>query len=34
MEIWKKIILEGIETFYSVSNKGQVRNDKSGRILK
>ena len=31
---WKKIIIDGIKTFYSVSSDGQVRNDKSGRILK
>lgn len=31
MEQWKKI--EGFEN-YSVSNNGQVRNDKTGRILK
>lgn len=30
MEIWKKI--DGFET-YSVSNRGQVRNDVTGRIL-
>ncbi len=34
MEEWKKIILDGLETFYSVSNQGRIRNDKSGRILK
>jgi hypothetical protein len=31
MEIWKKI--DGFET-YSVSNKGRVRNDVTGRVLK
>lgn len=31
MEIWKKI--DGFEN-YSVSNKGRVRNDVSGRVLK
>lgn len=34
MEQWKKIIYNDIETFYSVSSLGQVRNDKTGRILK
>ena len=34
MEIWKKIFYDGIETNYSVSSFGQVRNDKTGRILK
>lgn len=31
--VWKKIIIDDIETFYSVSNDGQVRNDKTNRIL-
>ena len=32
-EIWKKIVIENIETIYSISNMGKVRNDLSGRIL-
>lgn len=31
---WKKIIINNIETIYSVSSNGQVRNDETGRILK
>jgi hypothetical protein len=31
-EIWKKVFLDGFE--YSVSNFGQVRNDKTERIMK
>lgn len=31
---WKKIIINNIETIYSISSDGQVRNDKTGRILK
>lgn len=34
MEIWKQIIINGVETFYSVSTKGRVKNNKTGRILK
>ena len=30
---WKKIIYENVETNYSISEDGQVRNDKTGRIL-
>jgi len=33
-ENWKKLIYKGIKTNYSVSNFGNVRNDKTGRILK
>lgn len=32
-EKWKKIKYEGKKTKYSISNLGQVRNDKTGRIL-
>lgn len=31
--MWKKIIFNNIETIYSVSDDGQVRNDKTNRIL-
>lgn len=31
---WKKIIISNIETIYSVSDDGQVRNDDRGTILK
>ncbi len=34
MKEWKKIIINSQETFYSVSSEGDVRNDKTGRILK
>lgn len=34
MEQWKKIIIDGQETNYSISSLGQVRNDKTQRILK
>jgi hypothetical protein len=30
---WKKIIFENKELNYSISDNGQVRNDKTGRIL-
>lgn len=33
MEEWKKIIIDGKETFYSVSNYGNVRNDSKGTLL-
>lgn len=33
-EEWKKIIIDGKETNYSVSSSGQVRNDVRNRILK
>jgi DNA-binding CsgD family transcriptional regulator len=33
-EIWKPIILRGLETFYIVSNKGRVMNTKTHLILK
>ena len=32
-EVWKKVPVEGFER-YSISSIGQVRNDKTGRILK
>lgn len=32
--MWKKIIIEGIETQYSISNKGEVRNDNTNYLLK
>lgn len=32
--VWKKIIINNQESIYSVSDNGQVRNDKTGRILK
>lgn len=32
-QIWKKIIIDGIETNYSISNDGQVRNDKTQKLL-
>lgn len=31
---WKKIIIDNKETFYSVSNYGDVRNDSTGTLLK
>ena len=31
--LWKKIIIDGIETRYSVSSQGEVRNDEKGNIL-
>lgn len=31
--IWKKIIIDNIETFYSVNNIGEVRNDKTNKLL-
>ena len=31
---WKKIFYNELETYYSVSTDGQVRNDITGRILK
>ena len=34
MTEWKKIILDDIETNYSVSTDGDVRNDNTNRILK
>lgn len=34
MKEWKKIIFNNQETFYSVSSEGDVRNDKTGRVLK
>ena len=34
MKEWKKIILDDIETNYSVSTDGDVRNDNTNRILK
>lgn len=30
---WKKIIIDGKETYYSVSNYGEVRNDSTGTLL-
>ena len=33
-EIWKKIIINGQETFYSVSNLGHVRNDSKKTLVK
>lgn len=32
-EKWKKIYIEGVKTFYSVSNYGNVRNDTNRNIL-
>ena len=32
--MWKKIIIDNIETNYSVSDDGQVRNDKRNLLLK
>lgn len=32
-EEWKKIYINNIETFYSVSNYGQIRNDSTGTLL-
>lgn len=32
-ELWKKIVIDGQETFYSVSSFGQIRNDSTGTIL-
>lgn len=31
--IWKKIIIDNIETCYSINNIGEVRNDKTNRLL-
>ena len=31
---WKKIIIDGKETFYSVSNFGEIRNDSTKTLLK
>lgn len=31
---WEKIIINNEETYYSVSDEGQVRNDNTGKILK
>lgn len=31
--MWKKVIVDGIETRYSVSDEGQVRNDERNRLL-
>lgn len=31
---WKKIFIDCVETNYSVSNIGEVRNDKTGKIMK
>lgn len=33
-EKWKKILIDNEPTWYSISNHGRVRNDKTGRILK
>jgi WD40 repeat protein len=33
MNMWKKIIVDGIETFYSVSIEGKVRNDRRNSLL-
>lgn len=33
MKYWKKIIIDGIETNYSVSTEGEVRNDVRQTIL-
>jgi hypothetical protein len=33
-ENWKKIVINGIETFYSVSDLGRIRNDSTGTFLK
>ena len=34
MENWKKIIIDGVETYYSVSDYGNVRNDSTRTLLK
>jgi hypothetical protein len=34
MITWKKIYLNEQKSIYSVSDTGEVRNDKTGRILK
>lgn len=34
MQTWKKIVIDGEETVYSVSDDAHVRNDKTGRELK
>ena len=31
--MWKKIIIDNKETNYSVSDKGEIKNDKTGRLL-
>lgn len=33
MAVWKKIIVDGINTRYSVSDEGQVRNDERNKLL-
>lgn len=33
-EEWKKIVIDGRETYYSISNFGRVRNDSRGTFLK
>lgn len=33
-EQWRKIIIDGQETNYSISNKGNVRNDKTSKFMK
>jgi hypothetical protein len=32
--MWKKIIIDGIKTYYSVSDTGEIRNDERNKILK
>lgn len=32
--MWKKILFEGKETIYSVSDIGEIRNDNTGKLLK
>lgn len=32
--MWKQIIIEGQETIYSISDEGQIRNNRTGYILK
>ena len=34
MSNWKKIFIDDIETIYSVSDEGEVRNDEKGTLLK
>ena len=34
MKEWRKIIIDNKETYYSVSNDGEVRNDSTKTLLK
>ena len=32
--MWKQIVYDGFETFYEVNENGEVRNSKTGYVLK